>query len=220
MPRASAVTFRLHGRSRRTTAVLALLHGGIGTARPTAGWQDPAYLRMLSFVPTVLTAGRGRVAVAVVRHAQHGWLRQGDGTWDGSDVQPGGALEHLLDGLSEVVPDGGSLHLVGHSSGGWAAIRALSDARVSSILGLAPYVAPREPLPTRQDARVVIAHGAMDSVTSARDSRAYVQRLVRAGIDAEFHDVSRGDHAMMLNAAAWQAIVHRYVGSCVSGTNR
>ena len=38
--------------------------------------------------------------------------------------------------------------------------------------------------------------------------------------DAEFHDVSRGDHAMMLNAAAWQAIVHRYVGSCVSGTNR
>jgi acetyl esterase/lipase len=67
---------------------------------------------------------------------------------------------------------------------------------------------------------VVIAHGAMDSVTSARDSRAYVQRLVRAGIDAEFHDVSRGDHAMMLNAAAWQAIVHRYVISCVSGTNR
>lgn len=210
------VSFRLHGRTRHTRAVVALMHGGIGVPRPTAAWQDPAYLRMVPFVPSVLTAGRGRVAAAVVRHPLHGWLRQRrGGGWDGSDVHRGGALDQLIDDLAAVTPEGGTLHLIGHSSGGWAALRALSDERVTSVLGLAPWVDRREPLPSRTDVRVAIAHGAIDSVTSSISSQRYVERLRQAGIDATFWPVNRGDHAMLLNLVAWQLHVRRFVGDYV-----
>ncbi|MBK7723207.1 MAG: alpha/beta fold hydrolase [Austwickia sp.] len=212
--------FRLPGGT--PSRLVVLLHGGTGrTEAYPHGWRNPAHLLMLTFVPVILWTGGRQVAVAAVHHPAGGWLRRVGGSQGGwhSDVD---RLHQVLDDLR--VRHGRSLPvtIVGHSSGGWAALRAASAAApddVDAVLAIAPWVSPTNPPRISGAPYVVIAHGRQDRVTSPIDSQAVYEQLVQAGVDAAYVAMP-GGHTLIRHWFAWRRVVARFTRKALTRAPR
>lgn len=191
--------------TRRTSAIALLLHGGRSVKTQPDRFRDISYLRMLPFGMAVMRASRGRVAPYLVHNTHGGWIAS-----SGSGLVQARAL---VRGLSET--HGLPVVLLGHSSGGWAALRIADEPGVAGAVALAPWVDEGEGVDhlVRSDAHVRVIHGESDTVCSPVRSRAYVERAVRAGVDATFEGVPGGNHAMLDRPWRW----HRRAGEAVTG---
>jgi dienelactone hydrolase len=96
--------------------------------------------------------------------------------------------------------------LLGHSMGGRAALRMGGDQSVRAVLAFAPWLPDGEPAGQLAGRRVLIAHGSLDRVTSARASRAFADGATAAGADVTWVEVRGDTHAMLLRYRTWQRL--------------
>lgn len=197
-------------------AVVLVLHGGTQHSTAPVGPRSASWwrARWLQRALTPALAGRG-VASALLAYDERGWNGTGLGRTD--DARQ--ALRRLRERHGDV-----PVVLLGHSMGARTAVHVADAPGVRGVVGLAPWLPPGEPLDalvratrrggsadagagTRRARPVAlrVAHGRRDRITSARASRAYVERARAAGVDATFTDRGRAGHYLLTGVDAWHA---------------
>ncbi|WP_338751753.1 alpha/beta hydrolase [Janibacter alittae] len=193
--RQGRVRVRPHAR-----AVALILHGGRAVEPRPRRSRDVSYLRMLPFAPAVWRASRGSVAPVLVHNRDGGWIAPtGSGLAQTRELVRRLADEH---GLPVV--------LLGHSSGGWAALRCGDEEAVAGAVALAPWIGEEDPDEHLRQKVVRVVHGEADTVCSPQRSRDFVERLRAAGGDATYQGVS-GGHALLERPRRWHALAAQAV---------
>jgi acetyl esterase/lipase len=130
-----------------------------------------------------------------VRYRIKSWKRM---TWCIDDCRAAIALA-VQEGAEE-------LALLGFSMGGAVAIAAADDPRVTTVIGLAPWIPDRLDVATLDGRRVAIVHGSLDRWlpgipgVSPKSSRRGYERIRQRGIDATYTIVSGGIHGLAVRS--------------------
>lgn len=184
----------------RTRAIALILHGGRSVTPQPSRSRDVSYLRMLPFAPAVARVSRGRVAPVLVHNRHGGWIASsGTGLVQTREIVRRLATDHDL-----------PVVLLGHSSGGWAALRGGGQDEVIGTVALAPWVGEHDPVEHLRDKVVRVIHGADDTVCSPARSRDLVDRLRALGGDATYQEMS-GGHALLERPWRWHQLAARAV---------
>lgn len=195
------------GRARvgaRTRAVALILHGGRAVDPQPYRSRDVSYLRMLPFAPALRRSSSGRVAPVLVHNRHGGWIApSGSGLVQTRELVRALAEEHGL-----------PIVLLGHSSGGWAALQCGGEDGVVGSVALAPWVDESDPVDHLRDRVVRVIHGEADRVCSPERSRDLVDRLRAGGADADYRAVP-GGHAMLERPRRWHTLAARAVTEVV-----
>lgn len=178
--------------------IVLMLHGGAQSGlRPvderSASWRRARWMAR-SIAPEVLAADR---ALWLLQFSVRGWN-------DPRDPSPVPDARWALDEVTRTHPDV-PVVLLGHSMGARTAVRVADDPAVVGVVGLAPWFQADDPVSALRGRRLVAGHGSRDRITSARMTRAFVERAERAGADAEFVDLGRVGHYMLSQVARWNA---------------
>ncbi|NHA68632.1 alpha/beta hydrolase [Phycicoccus flavus] len=192
---------------RDPEAVAVALHGG--GSRGDRVPVSPAQLSVLRMVPVAArlarTGGR-RLAVRRLLNSARGWSGRptpvDDARW---------ALDQVTDELGDV-----PVALVGHSLGGRAALLAADDERVRSVVGLATWLAPDDPVGALRGRDVLLVHGDADRVARIGPAEAVASRLsttTRAGLVR----VRGGSHSMLRHHDDFDGLAARWVASTMLG---
>ena len=98
------------------------------------------------------------------------------------------------------------LGLLGFSMGGAVAIAAADHPRVSTVIGLAPWIPDRLDIAALDGRRLTIVHGSLDRWlpgipgVSPKSSLSGFERIRRRGIDATYTIVSGGIHGLAVRS--------------------
>ena len=204
---AAAPDLVVHPARGDTTAVALVLPGG------TADSFDPAHVRQLAAIRVAPIAralarrGSGHgLAVWVLRYRYRGW--------NGTEASP---VQDTSWALGEVRRRHGDVPvvLVGHSMGGRTALRVGGEGSVRGVVALAPWLPEGEPTAQLTGRPVLIAHGNLDKVTSARASQRYAERLAASGGQVGRALVCGDVHAMLLRWPLWHRLSTSFVLSTV-----
>ncbi|MFB8024592.1 alpha/beta hydrolase [Streptomyces sp. NPDC056465] len=193
---------------RPPSAAVLILHGGYetGLAAPAPGAMNLPGLRMLPVARVVARAVRGDSGVRVQR------IRYTHRGWNGSREDPLHDTVRALDALRREAGDI-PVVLLGHSMGARAALHAAGHPLVRSVVGLAPWCPPGDPVTQLAGRDVVLLHSTRDRVTSPLASQSLTARARRAGARTCLVTIPGSDHAMIRRAPAW----HHLAGLLVSG---
>jgi pimeloyl-ACP methyl ester carboxylesterase len=177
------------------TVVALVMHGGaVEGHEPNRAWSHNVarlvpFARALKRVP-------GPIAVARLRFRVRGWngvaMPVEDARWALAQVR--------------TAYPGVPIALVGHSMGGRVAMFTGGEPDVRLVVGLAPWVEPGDPHPG-PGRRTVLIHGDRDVICSLGRTRQAVEAMQREGLDASLVRVARADHAMLVRARLWTALV-------------
>ncbi len=178
-------------------AAVLVLHGGRDRSTEPVRARQLAVLRMVPIARRIAAAGHGGLAVFRLRFGVRGW--------NGKAMSPVADVTWALEQLAERHP-GRPIGLVGHSMGGRTALRAASQDQVRSVVGLAPWLPPGEPIDQLAGCRVLLAHGDRDRMTSAVGTERFAAQLRAAGVPASFVTVRGDGHAMLRRAAVWHEL--------------
>jgi alpha/beta superfamily hydrolase len=148
----------------------------------------------------------GPIAVARLRFRVRGW--------NGDESMPVVDGRWALQQVREAYP-GRPITLVGHSMGGRVAMHLGDEDDVRLVVALAPWVEPDDPWPG-QGRRTVVIHGDRDVVCGLSRSRERVEKMQAEGLDATLVRVARSDHAMLVRAPLWSALVTETVAATFS----
>ncbi|MEU5718903.1 alpha/beta fold hydrolase [Streptomyces sp. NPDC020403] len=184
---------------RPLSAAVLILHGGYetGIAPPAPGVLNLPGLRMVPITRAVARAVRGsgvRIRVRAVRYTHRGW--------NGTRRDPLHDTVRALDALRQEAGDI-PVVLLGHSMGARAALQAAGHPLVRSVVGLAPWCPPGDPVTQLVGRDVVLLHSTRDRVTSPDASQALTARARHAGARTCLVTVPGSDHAMLRRAPAW-----------------
>ncbi|MCX3059207.1 alpha/beta hydrolase [Streptomyces beihaiensis] len=179
-------------------AAVLVLHGGRaqGMEAPSPWSLAAARMRPFTRALTRATAGQ-RVCVGEVRYRHRGW--NGDRADAAQDARE--AVTELVSRVGEV-----PVVLVGHSMGGRAALAVAGHPCVRSVVALAPWCPPREPVAHLGGRLVALVHGDRDRVTEAEASWRFAARAEAAGAVVWTVPVRGGGHAMVRRARAWHRL--------------
>lgn len=177
-------------------AALLVLHGGKARSRAAVtprslSWQRGAALARV-LAPQLREES---VAVRELRYRTVGWDDGGDKIADAR-----WALSRVRDELGEL-----PVVLVGHSMGGRTACRVADDPLVRGVVALAPWLPHDEPVAALAGRHLHAAHGRRDRITSARDTRAFVERAASVARETSFTDMGARGHYLLTGVAAWNA---------------
>lgn len=179
----------------RTRALVLILHGGRAEAPQPSRSRDVSYLRMLPFAPAVWRASRGLVAPVLVHNTDGGWIApSGSGLTQSREL-----VRRLAEEYDRPVV------LLGHSSGGWAALCSGGEDAVIGSVALAPWVDEGQPVEHLRDKVVRVIHGEADTVCSPQRSRDLIERLHAAGGDATYRSMP-GGHALLDHPLRWHQL--------------
>ena len=179
-------------------AAVVIAHGGKSqSTAPDSNLRSPA-LRMLPFLLDLARSGRRLgLASAQLRYRRVGY-NEGDPVAD---------VEWALDRVAERY--GVPVCLLGHSMGARAALRAAGHPSVVSVVALAPWCPPAEPVDQLEGRTVVIAHGVRDRITDparslefARHAQPVAERLAR-------FELRGTGHTMLQRLPTWQSLARR-----------
>lgn len=187
------------GRHQRgaVRGVVLLLHGGTEHSEEVVDGRSASWRRMGAIQRAITPAAHEqRIGTWLLRYRVRGWNENGvsaieDARW---------ALEQIGRAHGDV-----PVVLLGHSMGGRTAIHVADDPVVRGVVGLAPWWPPSSPISALTDRHLRAAHGRTDKITSARQTRALVERAERVAASAEFTDMGRVGHYMLRRIPAWNA---------------
>ncbi|GAA4710807.1 alpha/beta hydrolase [Pseudonocardia yuanmonensis] len=184
----------------RPAGLVVLAHGGSANATDSGGRRRLAYWRMMPFARAL--ARTDGLAVLVLRYRLRGW--------NGSARDAARDAEEMLADLHRRRP-GVPTALVGHSMGGRAVLHAAGAPDVRAVAALAPWLDGTDPVDQLAGRSVLIAHGDRERMTDPRESLAYAVRAREVTDRVARFDVLGDGHAMLRRAAAWHALVARFV---------
>lgn len=197
----SGGTLRYDAAQRTIHGVVLVAHGGQASSTAPTSALQPAVLRMVPVAAAIRNALRGSgVVVQRPRFTVRGW--------NGPQASPVADLNRTLDDIAATcgpVP----VVLVGHSMGARAAVRAAGHPAVTAVAGLAPWLPPGEPVAQLAGRRVMLAHGAADTITSPAETWALAERA-RAVTAVAAVEVRDGDHPMLRRARLWHALAAEF----------
>jgi pimeloyl-ACP methyl ester carboxylesterase len=188
--------------------VALVLHGGRSRSHMPVNAAQLAVLRMRPFVTTLRRNRRSGLVVAQVRYRVRGW--------NGAERSPVPDTLWALDQLATRFPDV-PIALVGHSMGGRAALYAAGHEAVRSVVGLAPWIEPGDPVEPLAGRRVLIVHGDADRMTDPRASASFARRAERIAESVTFVSVAGERHAMLRRAGLWHDVAAGFVAATVLG---
>lgn len=194
-PTPSLLTLGPRGAPR---AAVVIAHGGKSrsTARDS-NLRSPA-LRMLPFLLDLARNGRRLgLASTQLRYRLVGY-NEGDPVAD---------MEWALDRVAERydVP----VCLLGHSMGARAALRAAGHPSVVSVVALAPWCPPSEPVAQLEGRTVVIAHGERDRITDPARSLEFARQAQPVAARLARFELRGTGHTMLQRLPAWQSLARR-----------
>ncbi len=189
-------------------AIALVLHGGRAKSRLPVRVTNLAVLRMLPFVSSLRRYSGAGLVVAQVRYRVRGW--------NGADRSPVPDTLWALDRLAERFPDV-PVALVGHSMGGRAAMYAAAHDTVRSVVGLAPWIEPGDPVAPLTGRRVLIVHGDSDRMTDPRASASFARSAERVAESVTYVRVEGERHAMLRRASLWHDLATGFVGATLLG---
>ena len=183
-------------------AVALVLPGGRVQSLDPSDPRQLAVVRMRPFVAALRRQGAPYgLAVGMVRYRYRGW--------NGEQMSPVADTRWALDDVRRRHGDVGVV-LVGHSMGGRTALRVADDVSVRGVAALAPWLPRDEPVAQLAGRDILIAHGDIDRVTSARASRRYADQAKDVARSVEYVSV-RGDvHGMLFRFAKWHRLTTRF----------
>jgi hypothetical protein len=194
---------------RTVRAIALVLHGGRATSQAPVRRTHLAVVRMSPFATSLQRSGAGLgLAVARLRYLVRGWN--------------GGAQSPVPDvgwGLARIAARYPSVPvaLVGHSMGGRAAIYSAAAPAVRTVVGLAPWIEPDDPVDPVAGRDVLVVHGDRDRITSAANSAEWTHRARAVAASAAYVSVSGERHAMLHRAALWHSLTTAYVLATLLG---
>jgi alpha-beta hydrolase superfamily lysophospholipase len=201
--------FRLALPAGEARGVALVLHGGRAKSSAPVRATNLTVLRMAPFAAALRHAGAAHgLAVARLRYLVRGW--------NGSLRSPVADVQWALDRISEQFPDV-PVALVGHSMGGRAAIYSAAAPSVRSVVGLAPWIEPDDPVRTVAGRHVLVVHGDRDRMTSPRGSAAWTRRAAAVAASAAYVNVAGERHAMVHRAGLWHSLASTYVLATLCG---
>jgi pimeloyl-ACP methyl ester carboxylesterase len=155
-----------------------------------------------ALAPRLLDAG---VAVWLLRFAVRGW-----NAGHGPDPSPVPDARWALDRALAEHP-GVPVVMLGHSMGARTSVHTADHPAVAGVVALAPWLEPSDPVDTLAGRHLLAAHGSRDRITSARMTRAYVERARPVAASAEFVDMGRLGHYMLHRPRAWNRVALRSI---------
>jgi pimeloyl-ACP methyl ester carboxylesterase len=189
--------------------VALILHGGREHGRSAVTPYQLAVVRMRPFAHALRVAGaRHGLAVARLRYTVRGW--NGEDRSPVADVR--WALRRVADRFGEV-----PVALIGHSMGGRAAIHAADNPGVTTVVGLAPWIAAGDAVEPLAGRRVLLAHGSRDRITSPRASAGFARRASGVADSIAYVEVTGEGHAMLRRAGLWHEMTTRFVLAALLG---
>lgn len=178
--------------------VLLMLHGGTKQSVEPVGVRSGSLWRTRvmrdAVAPRLLAAG---YSVWLVRFGKRGWNADVDG-----GPSPVHDARWALDRVRESHADA-PVVLLGHSMGGRTASQVADDANVTGVVALAPWFETGDPVAPLDGKALVAGHGRRDRITSARATRAYVERATRNAASAEFVPLGLAGHYMLYRPGMW-----------------
>jgi predicted esterase len=178
----------------RPTGVVLMLHGGKDRGDDAVDSRSASWRRSAAMARAISTeAERAGAAVWLLRYRHRGW---NGGAGPVADAR--WALDRVRAELGTL-----PVALLGHSMGARTAVHVADDPQVRGVVALAPWLPGGEPVAALAGKRLVAAHGSRDRITSARATRAYVERARRAGADASYVDMGRVGHYLLRRVGAW-----------------
>jgi len=180
----------------RVVAVVLIAHGGKSKDTRSTTRVQPAALRMYPFFRRLQRHGRGRgLAVAQLRYRMVGFN-------DGDPVED---VRWALDTLAERY-GGTPVCVIGHSMGARAGLRAAGHPAVFSVVGLAPWLPPSEPVEQVAGRTIVLVHGMRDRVTDPAGSLHFALAAREVADRCCRFEIARSGHAMLERASLWHTL--------------
>lgn len=175
--------------------VVVMLHGGTQrSVRPVSGssasWRRTSAMQR-SLASEFRTAD---LSCWLPRYRQRGW-NQG---------APVADIRECLDLVGAAHPQV-PIVILGHSMGARTAVHVADDPQVVGVVALAPWFSDSDPVEPLRGKRLVAAHGQRDRITSAVQTRAYVERA-RSVCEAEFIDMGNRGHYLLSGVVEWNSM--------------
>ncbi|HET8561954.1 MAG TPA: alpha/beta fold hydrolase [Marmoricola sp.] len=181
----------------RPRGLVLMLHGGAEhSERPVDGRSlslRRTQMMYAALAPRVADAG---CALGLLRFTLRGWNARL------AEPSPLADARWALDRVRERHP-GLPVVLLGHSMGARAAVHVADHEQVVGVVGLAPWLPADEPVQALAGRHVVAAHGKRDRITSARQTRTFLERAGLVAASTEFVDMGLVGHYMLTHVRAW-----------------
>lgn len=175
-------------------ALVLMLHGGTGRSQAAVDERSLSRRRSQTMLRAIAPGfAEDGVATWLMSYRVRGW--------NGGD----GPVADARAALDEVRRELGDLPvcLLGHSMGARTAIHVADDPSVVGVVGLAPWWPTGEPIEALRGRHLLGAHGDRDRITSARQSRLFVERAASVTTSARLHGMGPVGHYLLRRVEAW-----------------